>query len=111
MTVGQADQRVELVEQGVECGRGPRRFAGEAAERRGIGRRRVRRRRGTRDRRRAQVLEQHAPVRVELVEAPSVRHLGERADGVADAERGFVVRPRVRGAGDAVVLDELVEDR
>ena len=60
---------------------------------------------------RAQVLEQHAAVGVELVEAPAVRHLGQCADGVADAERGFVVRPRVRGAGDAVVLDELVEDR
>ncbi len=64
-----------------------------------------------RDRGRAEVLEQHATVGVELVEAPAVRHLAERADGVADAERGFVIRPRVRRAGDAVVLDELVEDR
>ena len=108
---GQPDQFVELVEQRVEGGRGFRRLARQAAERRRIGRRRVRRWCRTRDRRRAQVLEQHATEGVELVETSAVRYLAERADGVADPERGFVVGPGVRGPRDAVVLDELREDR
>ena len=95
--VVEADELVELVEQCVQRRRGRGRLTGKAAQCRGVGcGSRVGRRRRPLDRVGAQVLQEDPPVLVERGEAAAGRNVGERADRVADPERGFVVRPRVR---------------